>query len=77
MTQDPFYEPDPPVYQAQPIEEKPEKNKTVIIIIIVAVVLFLCCACLIAAWFLGDSVVAIFNEVMYDMGLTLVALPIG
>jgi len=77
MTQDPFYEPAPPSYQPEPIKEKPARNKTVIIIIVVAVVLFLCCACLIAAWFLGDSVIAIFNEIMYGMGLTLVALPIG
>ena len=77
MTQDPFYEPDPPSYQAAPIEEKPARNKTTIIIIVIAAVLLLCCCCVIAAWFLGDPIIDIIDDIMYEMGITLAALPIG
>lgn len=77
MTQDPFYEPDSQSYQAAPIEEKPAKNKTTIIIIVVTVVLLLCCCCVIAAWFLGDPIIKIINDVMYEMGMNLTTFAIG
>ena len=65
MTQDPFYEPDPPSYQAEPIEEKSAKNKTLIIIIIVAAVLLLCCCCAVAAWFLWQN----GDQILEQLGL--------
>ena len=73
MTQDTFYEPDPPSYQVESVEEKPARNKTTIIIIVVAAVLLLCCCCVIAAWFLGDPILEIINDVMYEMGMTFAA----
>ena len=77
MTQDTFYEPDPPSYQAAPVEQKPAKNKTTVIIIIVVAVLLLCCCCVIVAWFLGDPIMEIIDDIMYEIGMNLAALPIG
>ena len=70
MTQDPFYEPDPPSYQAEPIEEKPARNKTTIIIIVVAAVLLLCCCCAAVGWFFWNY----GDQILYELGLNVLMM---